>query len=306
MKNKTEEIRQHEEQLINDKKELQSKLVLEESIRKEIAELLVSAKSDVTKVNGEIELLKSQKNDIASELDTVKKQKENTIEDYNNKLESFKKEIEVQNNTIEEKENTIKLKAKSVFYSKSKDIANLTKIEPTLLKHAMTFQMPDSEESKTKNTSIAIITKNSATQEQRKVAKLVCSTSSKMLAGTIKTTARASKLNKNINEAKQNMAALKILDSKLKSCFMRSCLEKESIDMFKRMVIVLESVYKIKLSNISFCVENCLQKQCCQSKQENSTQKEIVSLLQEYFSVPIELKSDVVDDFKVFLYSHVQ
>ena len=45
------------------------------------------------------------------------------------------------------------------------------------------------------------------------------------------------------NDAKKSMSALKIMDSKMTGCFMRACLEPQSMSMFKHILEVIQSFF---------------------------------------------------------------
>ena len=224
-----------------------------ERLEAEIAKINAQASEEIQKANERICLLETEKNVIDLEIVSINKVHDGQLEEYNKMFTAFQKDIDC-------KEKRNKLKQKQHFYSSAKEIANLTKHDSKVLKHSLTFPIADTHRSK----SIFILVKNTSTSEQQKLVKLVLSTATKLMSST--TTQNEAKINKSINEGKKNMAALKIMDSKMTGCFLKGSLQQESMAKFKKILAVIQSFYQIELPNLKFCVDSCYPRTKCVQK----------------------------------------
>ena len=105
------------------------------------------------------------------------------------------------------------------------------------------------------------------------------------------------------------MASLILLDAKLgkKACFFIYALENNSSDIFKRIIVSLESFFDIQLTNISFCIENCWRKRsCCKDTTQEDKTEEDKKRIHKLFDFKPHITNEDVTDFKSFLYKKVK
>ena len=294
-KNKIENLQEICKKNEIDLKEEQSRLELE------IANIRATANDDVQRSNDKIDLLEREKKKLDSDISSLNKTHEQEMEEL---LNTMKKEISCKEKEISCKEKEIANetkkndeKKKQHFYSDATRILSMAKHNPGELKHSSTFTIQGTSK------SISVRVKSGSSTEQNKLIKLVMHTATKMMSAT--TTKKLNTIKKSIQDGKRHMAAVKLMESRMKTCFLKGSLQTQSIALFKEIVEAIQCFYQIQLPNLNFCLDSCYpSSNCTDENRECPNPIDIVVLLQNYSCAYLDTTIDAVKKFKLSIYTN--
>ena len=280
----------------------------QERLERKILDIKSIAEAKVKKSNEKIDLLLTEKENMNLQITSIKKdydEKFNQKQQINNEMkhlietnELLEKEITFKDKTIKDEKEKNKQKNKQNFYSAASTLVSTTNKAAKVFEHMFTFASGENGKSK----SIFIGLKSSSKTHHITIVKLVIASASKMVSAI--TTKQQSKMKKSISEGKKLMAALKIMDCKIKDCFLKSSLQAHSMELFTKMLEVIQKYYKMELPNLNLCASLCSQiptSKCYQEKQQNPTTSEIVEIVEAYSGVFVDKQHNAVTDFKAWI-----